>query len=71
MSLSTVFQSYQDDGWVMMKGCVKWNPVYPNMRAGHVPHRCCILHVLCVLAYSDWYMDLTKLICIDLSESIK
>ena len=24
----TVFQSYQDDKTVIMKGCVKWNPVY-------------------------------------------
>ena len=24
----TVFQSYQDDGWVIMKGCVLWIPVY-------------------------------------------
>ena len=27
-SLSTVFQSYQDDGRMIMKGCVQWNPVY-------------------------------------------
>ena len=27
-SFSTVFQSYQDDGQVIMKGCVQWNPVY-------------------------------------------
>ena len=29
-SFSTVYQSYQDDGWVIMKGCVtvQWNPVY-------------------------------------------
>ena len=27
-SFSTVFQSYQDDGWVIMKGCVQWNPFY-------------------------------------------
>ena len=26
--LSTVFQSYQDDGRMKMKGCVQWNPVY-------------------------------------------
>ena len=25
-SFSTVFQSYQDDGWVIMKGCVQWTP---------------------------------------------
>ena len=25
---STVFQSYQDDGWVIMKDCVQWNLVY-------------------------------------------
>ena len=28
MSFSTVFQSYQDDGQMIMKGCVQWNPVY-------------------------------------------
>ena len=27
-SISTVFQSYQDDGLVIMKGCVQWNCVY-------------------------------------------
>ena len=27
-SFSTVFQSYQDDGWVIMEGCVQWNLVY-------------------------------------------
>ena len=27
-SFSTVFQSYQDDGWMIMKGCVQLNPVY-------------------------------------------
>ena len=27
-SSSNVFQSYQDDGRMMMKGCVQWNPVY-------------------------------------------
>ena len=27
-SFLTVFQSYQDDVWVIMKGCVKWNSVY-------------------------------------------
>ena len=26
-SFSTVFQSYQDDGRMIMKGCVQWNPV--------------------------------------------
>ena len=25
---STVFQSYQDNGWVIIKGCVPWNLVY-------------------------------------------
>ena len=25
---STVFKSYQDDGRVIMKGCVQWNSVY-------------------------------------------
>ena len=28
MFFSTVFQLYQDDGRVIMKGCVQWNPVY-------------------------------------------
>ena len=23
---SAVFQSYQDDGQIIMKGCVQWNP---------------------------------------------
>ena len=27
-SYSTVFQSYQDDGRMIMKGCKQWNPVY-------------------------------------------
>ena len=27
-SFSSVFQSYQDDGQMIMKGCVQWNPVY-------------------------------------------
>ena len=25
--LLTVFQSYQDDVWMLMKGCVQWNSV--------------------------------------------
>ena len=25
MSFSTVFQSYQEDGQMIMKGCVQWN----------------------------------------------
>ena len=28
MSFPTVFQSYQDDGRLIMKGCVQWNSVY-------------------------------------------
>ena len=28
MSFSTVFQSYQDNGQMIMKGSVQWNPVY-------------------------------------------
>ena len=27
-SILTVFQSYQDDVWMIMKGCVQWNFVY-------------------------------------------
>ena len=27
-SCSTVFQSYQDDVWMIIKGCVQWNSVY-------------------------------------------
>ena len=27
-SFSTVLQSYQDDGRMIMKGCVQWNTVY-------------------------------------------
>ena len=30
-SFSTVFQSYQEDGWVIMKGCVQWNSVNPKV----------------------------------------
>ena len=26
-SFSTVFQSYQDDERLILKGCVQWNPV--------------------------------------------
>ena len=25
-SFSTLFRSYQDDGQMIMKGCVQWNP---------------------------------------------
>ena len=28
MTFSTVFQSYQEDGRIIMKDCVQWNPVY-------------------------------------------
>ena len=27
-SFFTVFQSFQNDGWVIMKGCIQWNPLY-------------------------------------------
>ena len=27
-SFSIVFQSYQDDERLIMKGCAQWNPVY-------------------------------------------
>ena len=27
-SFSSVFQSYQEDGWVIMKGCLQWYPNY-------------------------------------------
>ena len=27
MSLPTVFLSYQDDGQMIMKGCVQWDPI--------------------------------------------
>ena len=29
-SFATVFQSYLDDGQVIMKGCVQWNPFYDS-----------------------------------------
>ena len=32
-SVSTVFQSYQDDGWMIMKGCVQWNSVLQLKRS--------------------------------------
>ena len=28
LRLATVFQSYQDDGRMIMEGCMQWNPVY-------------------------------------------
>ena len=28
MSFSTVFQSHQDNGWVIMNGCEQWNSPY-------------------------------------------
>ena len=28
-SFATVFQSYQDDGWVIMKGCVQRLKIFP------------------------------------------
>ena len=31
-SFSTVFQSYQEDGRLIMKGCVQWNPIYELRR---------------------------------------
>ena len=37
-SFSTLFQSYQDNGLMIMKGCVQWNPIYdwkdPRLRRG-------------------------------------
>ena len=27
-SFATVFKSYQDDGQMIVKSCVQWNPVY-------------------------------------------
>ena len=36
-SFSTVFQSYQEKGRVVMKCCVQWNPVRgARTRAGHI-----------------------------------
>ena len=29
-SLLAVFQSYQDDVWMIMKSCVQWNSVYSS-----------------------------------------
>ena len=29
-AFSTVFQSYQDDGMLIMKGCVQWNTIYSS-----------------------------------------
>ena len=34
MSFLTVFKSYQDSGWVIMKGCVQWKPFY-NWKDSH------------------------------------
>ena len=35
MSFSTVFQSYQEDGWMIMKGCVQWNAFYVEKISSH------------------------------------
>ena len=34
-SFSTVFQSYQDDERLIMKGCVQWNPILLFWNIGH------------------------------------
>ena len=34
-SFSTAFQSYQDNGPVIMKGCVQWNPIYDRKNLSH------------------------------------
>ena len=31
-SVSTVFQSYQDNEWMIMKGCMQWNPLMASGR---------------------------------------
>ena len=36
-SFSTVFESYQDDGRKMMKGCVQWNLIYDSVKRSS-PH---------------------------------
>ena len=40
-SVSTVIQSYQDDGHVIRIGCMHWNPVYdrkdPRLRRSSNP----------------------------------
>ena len=33
-SFSKVFQSFQDDKWVIRKGCVQWNPIYIRKDSG-------------------------------------
>ena len=35
-SFLTVFQSYQDDGQMIMKGCVQWSPVYSLERGSNL-----------------------------------
>ena len=34
ITFSTVFQSYQDDRWVIMKGCAQWKPCLRFSQAG-------------------------------------
>ena len=40
-SFSTPFHSYQDNGCVIMEGCLQWNPVYswkdPHLKRGSNP----------------------------------
>ena len=35
-SFLTVFQSYQDDVRMIMKGCVQWNSVYEEQKKEHI-----------------------------------
>ena len=39
MSFSTIFQSYQDDRRVIMKGFVQWDPVYELGTARSIGYR--------------------------------
>ena len=59
ISFSTVFQSYQDDGWMIMKGCVQWSLVYgwedfASSRARTWNARSVGQHVLGLTQWATW-----------------
>ena len=49
---STVFQTYQDDGWVIMKGCAQWNSfMVGEITASSCAHRLTCWPALNLLSY--------------------
>ena len=66
-TFSTVFQSYQGDECVIMKGCVQWNPVlqlkgsFPRMGSTLQPlYYYCLTEILGLLAVTGNYGIMKK-----------